>query len=168
MAKNRTPTTIASHTRVDGKIRGDEDLLVLGRTSGAIEIEGLVEVAGSGIVEADVLATRVVIAGVVVGTVVATESLVVESTGRVVGSLTAPTLRIAEGAQYAGRLEVSGDARAADVAATTKVETTSEIALPTPAAPAPAPRKDRPSTTKRIVVKKQKKRDRNGVAAAMH
>ena len=39
MTKNRTPTTIASHTRVDSKIRGDEDLLVLGRTSGAIEIE---------------------------------------------------------------------------------------------------------------------------------
>ena len=165
MTKNRTPTTIASHTRVDGKIRGDEDLLVLGRTSGAIEIEGLVEIAGSGIVEADVLATRVVIAGVVVGTVVATESLVVESTGRVVGSLTAPTLRIAEGAQYAGRLEISGEARAADVATTTEIETKSEIELPTPA---PTPRKDRPSTTKRIVVKKQKKRERNGAAISMH
>lgn len=107
--KKRTtpfPTEIGADTKVEGKIYGEEDLSILGHVLGNVTILGTVEVANGGIVEADVEATKIIISGVVVGNVLATESLIIEATGRVVGELTAPTLRVESGAQYAGRLDV--------------------------------------------------------------
>lgn len=156
-----TPTEIGAETKVQGRIFGEEDLSILGHVLGNITIVGTVDVADGGIVEADVEATKVVVSGVVVGNVTATEALIIESTGRVVGELSAPTLRIVQGAQYSGRLDVGRmETKATTEPKTeTKAETTHEEQTKSEDLPAPVPlaeaRRDRDRPTKRVLVKKR-------------
>ncbi len=160
-----TPTEIGAETKVQGRIFGEEDLSILGHVLGNITILGTVDVADGGIVEADVEATKVVVSGVVVGNVTATESLIIESTGRVVGELSAPTLRIVQGAQYSGRLDVGRMETKATAEPKTETQTQTqtqkihEEQTKSEDLPAPVPlaeaRRDRDRPTKRVLVKKR-------------
>lgn len=145
------PTEIGAGTKVEGRVAGEENLSVLGHVLGKIEIVGTVDVADGGIVEADVQATRVVVSGVLVGNVTATEALIIEATGRVVGELTAPTLRIAQGAQYAGRLDVGRMETKTE--STPKDEVSQDLPAPVELDEKRRER-DRP-VTKRVLVKKR-------------
>ena len=62
-------TRIAAGAQVRGKIAGSEDLSVAGRLEGSLQLEGVLTVEPEGVVKADVFATRVVIAGILVGNI---------------------------------------------------------------------------------------------------
>ena len=76
--------------RIDGKVRG------------RVLAESDVWVGEGGFVGADLAGERIVVAGTVQGDVCARTSIELRATGRVRGSLTAPSLRLADGAVVDG------------------------------------------------------------------
>ncbi len=101
--KNRSElATIGADARVVGRIVGQEDLRVLGRVIGEIELSATLWVEQSGWLEANAKAAVVRVAGAIIGEVVASELIEVKATARVQGSLRAPRVAIAPGAQVFG------------------------------------------------------------------
>ena len=102
-------TVIGAETRISGEVRGDEDIVVRGRIDGRVHLTGALTVEAGAIVQADVQARAVVVAGVLVGNVTATESVRLSDKARVVGDLVCPRVVIEAGAAYRGRVDM-GDA----------------------------------------------------------
>ena len=137
-------TVIGVASSVSGQVTGDADVVIKGRLSGKLDIEKDLSVENSAVVRADVSAVNVVIAGVLVGNVVATETLQLTSKARVVGNLNAPRIMMEPGAAYRGKVDMgevdqqgllASRKEAAVVDAPVKAK-----AKPKAAAPAPAPK----------------------------
>src|SRR5262245_7373036 len=103
-------TIIGPETRISGEVRGDEDLVVRGRIDGKVQLSQALAVEPAGIVQADVDVRSVVISGVLLGSVVASESIRLTEKARVIGNLSAPRVIIEAGAAYRGRVEMGESA----------------------------------------------------------
>jgi|GEM_PF-220305 len=99
-------TVIGDSVRVQGNLSGDEDLHVLGRVDGRIELNRTLVVAPSGIVKAEVLVKNAVVSGVVVGNIHATESVEITREGRMVGDIYSPRVIIVDGASFRGSVDM--------------------------------------------------------------
>jgi cytoskeletal protein CcmA (bactofilin family) len=99
-------TVIGPETRIVGEVRGEEDILVQGRVEGRMALTSTLTIEDGAIVQADVEARIVLISGVVVGNITATESVRLTDKARVVGDLTSPRVVIEAGAAYKGHLEM--------------------------------------------------------------
>src|SRR5512138_1691722 len=108
-------TVIGLETHVSGEISGDEDLVVKGRVDGKIHLQNALTVEKGGIVQADVDVKRLVVAGTLVGSVVASESIRLQASARVVGNLASPRVLMEAGAAYRGHVDM-GDIEAARAA----------------------------------------------------
>ena len=84
-------TTFNGEIDLDGLLRIDGDFI------GNVRTPGTVLIGKSGRVESTIEAGTVVIGGVVKGNVIATEKVVILSTGMLLGNVTAPRLIIEEG-----------------------------------------------------------------------
>ena len=99
---------IGSSLRIKGAIVSTENLTIDGDMEGTIDVGGHTLTIGPGArVRADLAAKVITISGAVTGNVMATERLELRASGSVVGDLTAPCLLMADGAQLAGRVNVS-------------------------------------------------------------
>jgi cytoskeletal protein CcmA (bactofilin family) len=138
--KTEKSTIIGPETRVSGELRGDEDVIVRGRVDGRVVLTATLTVEEGAIVQADVEAKVVLISGVIVGNVTASDIVRLSDKARVVGDLTAPRVVIEAGAAYRGRLDM-GEIEAG-AASTTRVqgrrssESSAKTAPPRLAAPA--------------------------------
>ena len=104
-----TPSVIGPSITITGDVSADEPLTIAGRVDGTIRVNGhSVTIDSSGHVSADVHADGVVVIGHVDGAVVATTRIVVRENAVVEGSLSAPVLTVADGAQLRGRVDVAG------------------------------------------------------------
>jgi cytoskeletal protein CcmA (bactofilin family) len=112
-------TVIGSDTRISGEVRGEEDLVVRGRIDGKIQLTQTLTVEKGATVQADLDVGHLVVLGAVVGTIVASESVKLMSTARVVGDLASPRLTMEAGAAYRGRVDM-GDIAAARAAASSR------------------------------------------------
>lgn len=110
----RKVAVIGREARVRGRVAGDEDLLVYGRVEGEVDLRGALRVEPGAVVRAQIRATAVRVAGVVVGALTASDLVHLCSTARVVGDVRAARVVIEPGAQLAGGLWVEGEARAAE------------------------------------------------------
>jgi cytoskeletal protein CcmA (bactofilin family) len=108
-------TVIGLDTRVSGEIRGEEDLVVKGRVDGKIHLSQALTVEKGAIVQADVDVRSLVVSGTLVGNIVASESVRLLATARVVGDLASPRVIMESGAAYRGRVDM-GDVEAARTA----------------------------------------------------
>ncbi len=99
-------TVIGESVRIRGNLNGDEDLHVLGRVEGSVELKRTLIVAESGIVKAEVAVKNAIISGVVVGNVSATESVELTAEGRMVGDIVAPRIIIVDGASFRGNVDM--------------------------------------------------------------
>lgn len=108
-------TIIGAETRISGEIRGEEDLVIRGRVDGKIQLSQTLTVDKGGIVQADVDVKTLVVAGTLVGNIVAADSVRLLATARVVGDLAAPRVMMESGAAYRGRVDM-GDIEAARAA----------------------------------------------------
>jgi cytoskeletal protein CcmA (bactofilin family) len=108
-------TVIGVETRISGEIRGEEDLVVKGRVDGKIHLSQALTVEKGAIVQADVDVRNLVVSGTLVGNIVASESVRLLATARVVGDLAAPRVIMEAGAAYRGRVDM-GDVEAARAA----------------------------------------------------
>ncbi len=130
-------TVIGVETRVSGEIRGDEDLIVKGRVDGKIQLSQSLTVDKGAIVQADVDVKSLLVAGTVVGNIVASESVRLQASARVVGDLASPRLMMEPGAAYRGRVDM-GDIEAARAAVASR-------AVARPAASAASAARERPA-----------------------
>jgi len=84
---------------VKGDISGDEDLMILGRVQGTVNLaQHNVTIGPSGKVKADVLGKMVIVEGEVDGDLKAKEQIILRNTARVEGSISAPRVALADGA----------------------------------------------------------------------
>ena len=113
-------TVIGPDTRISGEVRGDEDLVVRGRIDGRVQLTQNLTVEKGATVQADVDVRQLVVSGTVVGAIVASESVKLMSTARVVGDLASPRVMMEAGAAYRGRVDM-GDIAAARAAVSSRV-----------------------------------------------
>ena len=99
-------TVIGDSVQVRGNLTGDEDLHVLGRIEGSIDLQRTLVVAQSGVVKAEVQVKNAIISGVVVGNVSASESVEITREGRMVGDISAPRVIIVDGASFRGNVDM--------------------------------------------------------------
>lgn len=99
-------TIIGESVRIKGTLTGDEDLHVLGRVDGRVELQRTLVVAQSGIVKAEVSVKNAIISGVVVGNIHASESIEITKEGRMVGDVFAPRVIIVDGASFRGNVDM--------------------------------------------------------------
>jgi cytoskeletal protein CcmA (bactofilin family) len=112
-------TVIGPDTRISGEVRGDEDLIVRGRIDGRVQLTQNLTVEKGATVQADVDVRQIVVSGTVVGAIVASESVKLMSTARVVGDLASPRVMMEAGAAYRGRVDM-GDIAAARAAVSSR------------------------------------------------
>lgn len=97
-------TRIGSEARFDGELSGSSNYSIAGTVNGKCNIDGVVYIEESGAWEGEIQARVVIVAGTVVGNIIATEKLVLENSCVVRGKLSAVAIAIAEGAQYEGKI----------------------------------------------------------------
>ena len=108
-------TVIGVETRISGEIRGAEDLVVKGRVDGKIQLSHALTIDKGAIVQADVDVKNLDVSGTLVGNIVASESVRLHASARVVGDLASPRVMMESGAAYRGRVDM-GDIEAARAA----------------------------------------------------
>jgi cytoskeletal protein CcmA (bactofilin family) len=92
---------------IKGEISGNEDLTIAGRVEGRVHLAGKVlTLAPGSYVNGDIAAGTVIVSGEVEGSISATARLEVHSTAVIEGELSAPSLRIAEGAHVNATVEM--------------------------------------------------------------
>ena len=147
-------TILGPQIQIKGRIEGEEVLRIEGRVEGEIRLSETLYVEEEGVVLAEVEARDVVIAGVLVGNVHASDSVTLNPGGKLVGDIVAPRVIIADGAGFRGNVRMTGEApsRSSRASARTTVSTPASSHRATPARsraasgtiqrpPAPAPRR---------------------------
>jgi cytoskeletal protein CcmA (bactofilin family) len=106
-SESASQTVIARPTRIEGKLLGSGEVLVDGVFKGTIEGQVKVRVAERGVVEANVKAQSVEVAGTITGDVTAEKRIVLEATAKVDGNITAPRILIHDGATFRGQVNMT-------------------------------------------------------------
>jgi cytoskeletal protein CcmA (bactofilin family) len=110
---NEGLTIIGPQLHVNGRVEGEEDLRIEGRVEGSVSLTETLYIAEGGIVAAKVAARDVVVSGVVVGNVNATNSVTLNPGAKLIGDISTPRLIIADGAAFRGNVAMDGEAPAA-------------------------------------------------------
>lgn len=107
----RVVANIGKSVVIKGELMGSEDLTIEGRVDGQIELrEHVLTIGRNGRIKATISAKSVAVMGHVVGNILASDQINIWENGRVEGDLRAPTIAIAEGAQFRGRIEMDRQA----------------------------------------------------------
>lgn len=153
----RAPTTnpdgatiIGESVQIRGQLSGGEDLHVLGRVEGRVDLERTLVVAQSGIVKAEVSVKNAVISGVVVGNIHASESVELTREGRMVGDIYSPRVIIVDGASFRGSVDMGDIANMPNRKPSAERPRPAPVARPAVSAP-PAPA--RPTLTAKPTTK---------------
>ena len=103
----KSATRIGKSIFIKGEFAVNEDLTVDGRIVGKIEVMDHQLVIGpSGIVHADIQARDVTVKGKVVGNISAGGMVTIQSTGSLVGGISAARIAINEGAHFKGTVDI--------------------------------------------------------------
>lgn len=100
------PCNIGPRISVRGNLAGEEDLVIEGHVEGSIHLTGHLAVAQSAVVTADIEVDSIDVYGQVDGDIVAVAAITLHESARVAGSLRAPRVVIADGAQFKGSVEM--------------------------------------------------------------
>ena len=125
-------TVIGDSMSVRGNLSGDEDLQVLGRVEGSVELSCGLHVAESGVVRAEVHVQTAVISGVVVGNITATESVEVTDTGQMLGDIASPRVILVDGARFRGSIDMGEIDENAGRVGTSRASSSTESKKPEP------------------------------------
>lgn len=127
---------------IRGELSGSQDVTIDSRVEGKIDLRNQVLRVGSKArIQADIQAANVIVAGSVVGDVVAQDRVEITPAGSVVGSIRSSRISIADGARLKGSVEM--------VKVAPKVKASKPAVAKTPAAetkPAAVPRAKPPET----------------------
>ena len=108
-----SPARLGPSIHFEGKLSGDEDLLVEGRFRGEIQVpEHQVTVGGDGRVEGEVRASAIVVEGEVRGNLTASQQVLVRASGRVHGDIRAPRVALDQGCRFKGAIDMEPGVKA--------------------------------------------------------
>jgi cytoskeletal protein CcmA (bactofilin family) len=111
----REAAVIGPSIRIDGDLRGEEDLRIEGEVKGTVQLKGNSLVIGSeGRVRATVYAHSIDVEGLVEGDLYGLDRVNVRKNARVHGNITSPRVSLEDGAQFKGSIEM--DAQAVEAA----------------------------------------------------
>lgn len=99
-------TLIAAGISVEGELTADEEVVVNGTLRGTLSGSDAVSIGPDGVVEADITATSLSVAGRVLGNVNAAERVDIQAGGRLIGDVKASRLTIADGASFKGNVDM--------------------------------------------------------------
>ncbi len=108
-------TVIGSTIVIDGELKSQEDVSIMGKVQGRIATEADLFVEEGGKVEAEVMTRNLDVRGSVEGTVTARERFEIHPGGQVEGDVHAPRVVLADGGKYKGHIEMSDSRDAAPV-----------------------------------------------------
>lgn len=98
---------IGPSINVDGKLKGEEDLVIEGKVKGTVELkDNSVTIGNQGDVAADIYAHSIFVDGSMDGNLVAAEQVVIRKSARVKGSIAAPRVSLEDGAQFNGSIDM--------------------------------------------------------------
>lgn len=98
---------IGPSIRIKGDVSGQEDLVVEGQVEGEISLEKHdVTIGPSGKARADVRGKNIRVEGEVHGDLFGMETVVLTSSGKVTGNITAPTVSLENGATFKGSIDM--------------------------------------------------------------
>jgi cytoskeletal protein CcmA (bactofilin family) len=92
--------------RIEGEITSDEDLTIEGKVKGQLEVSKTLTIGKEGYVDGKISATVVHISGEAEGHLAASEKLVISSEGKYTGNIKSDTIKVAEGAQIKGTINI--------------------------------------------------------------
>lgn len=126
MPRNRPETLsiLAAGTRVIGTVVGNGILKIEGTVEGSVQAERQVVVGNTGRVDGDIETHEATIGGSVNGSVVAHVKAIVLSEGILEGTVTAPVLRVDEGARIEGGIQTRRPSTVAPVVTPETVSST--------------------------------------------
>ncbi len=105
------PATIGPSITIKGEVSGDEDLLIEGRVDGSVDLKDQAVTVGSeGRVKADITGRVVTVEGHVEGDLQAKEQIILRSSAKVEGDISAPRVVLEDGARFRGLVDM-GDAK---------------------------------------------------------
>lgn len=103
----REAYTIGASISIVGELRGDEDLTILGRVEGKVDLpQHSVTVGRSARVNADIHAKVVSVEGEVNGNLLAAEQILIRKTAIMLGNLTAPRVGLEDGCSFRGSVDM--------------------------------------------------------------
>ena len=108
-----TDTYIGPGSAFEGRLVSNGSIRIEGRVAGSVHSKGDVSIGEKGIVEADINARNVIIAGTVTGNVQAVEKLTIKPKGKLIGDILTALLEINEGAHYEGTSRMMSSSGAA-------------------------------------------------------
>jgi cytoskeletal protein CcmA (bactofilin family) len=137
--ERRDAAAVGASIAIVGDITGGEDLTILGRVEGKVDLpQHVVTVGQSGRVKADIHARVVSVAGEVRGNLIAGEQILIRKTATMLGNLTAPRVGLEDGCSFRGSVEMESVPERSRVAARTPGVVAPVKPAATPASP-PAP-----------------------------
>jgi cytoskeletal protein CcmA (bactofilin family) len=117
--ERREAAGIGASISIVGDVTGDEDLTILGRVEGKIDLpKHSVTIGQGGRVKADIHARVVSVAGEVNGNLVASEQILIRKTATMLGNLTAPRVGLEDGCCFRGSVEMETPSKGRPVPAT--------------------------------------------------
>lgn len=110
--KGSSGAAIGPSISISGDVSGEEDLLILGKVEGKIELKkNNVTVGASGDVKADIYAHTVTVEGKVDGSIYGGEKVAISQKGFVRGNIVAPRVHVEDGATFQGSIDMEGAAK---------------------------------------------------------
>ena len=92
--------------RIEGEITSDEDLTIEGKVKGQLQVSKTLTIGKEGYVDGKISATVIHISGEAEGHLSASEKLVISSEGKYTGNINCDTIKVAEGAQIKGTINI--------------------------------------------------------------
>jgi cytoskeletal protein CcmA (bactofilin family) len=118
-ARREQQAAIGPSISIVGDLTGDEDLTILGRIRGKIDLpQHTVTVGESGHIDADIHAKVVSVAGEVHGNLLASEQILIRKTATMLGNLTAPRVGLEDGCRFRGSVDMEAQAEKGRAAST--------------------------------------------------
>jgi cytoskeletal protein CcmA (bactofilin family) len=102
------PDTIVSQgMRIEGELKSQGNIKIDGMISGKVHTSQDLVIGPNAQIDADLIALNATIAGVVKGNITVKGSLVIQSTGKVIGNVSCATLAIGDGAYFSGACKMA-------------------------------------------------------------
>ncbi len=110
----QTAARIGETIVIKGEMTASEDVTIAGRVEGTVSVEGhALTVAPGASVVADIHAADIVVQGKVFGSMTAERRVEIDATADVEGEISAPVVRVEDGAVLTGRVETTGQRKPA-------------------------------------------------------
>ncbi len=106
MAIQTDACVIGQGISINGRLTGDEDLVIEGRVEGTIALNNHLMVEVTGTVVADVEAVELTVRGTVSGNIAASQVVSIQADATVVGDVRAPRIIIEDGARFKGNIDM--------------------------------------------------------------